>query len=125
MNSRTSSSPVLIFASLKVISLAANLAPSLATFVREKARVRQCLITRPPSFLKVDRWADIVLNCTQKIINTHLTLQDKLLPSFYPQQNAFFVFNLRFFHRQNLFHCQQILLIIKIKSINYFKSFMI
>lgn len=35
-----------------------------------------------------------------------LTLQDKLLPSFYPQQNALFIFNLSFFHRQNLFHCQ-------------------
>lgn len=35
-----------------------------------------------------------------------LTLQDKLFSSFYPQQNALFVFNLSFFHWQNLFHCQ-------------------
>lgn len=41
---------------------------------------------------------------------SYLTLQDKLFPSFDPQQDALFVLDLRLLHSHDLLHGQQVLL---------------
>ncbi len=40
----------------------------------------------------------------------YLALQDKLFPSFDPQQDALFVLDLRLLHSHDLLHGQQVLL---------------
>lgn len=49
-------------------------------------------------------------DCENSMKVPYLALQDKLFPSFDPQQDALFVLDLRLLHSHDLLHGQQVLL---------------